>query len=387
MKKFSPNLTDQELHELFKQAAETYEPRYRQDEKQEQWEKIALQLSAQKIPEQVRKSGSYRWRRITFILLLGALLFGAGEVFIGSMMEQKKITNVKSEKAESKTNDYKQPRSDRNTANIKMIPENKIAELNKIKTKNDLTVSKPSPHKNLKTIFNVQKINSATETRQHYEISKLLKHNDTNNITDDTSQHRITRKKSLPKWSIGITAGTDWSGVKTKINGRTALDVGIIIQRRLSRRWSVESGLLLTSKLYSAGPADYTSAVSYPALFRVDAECRIFDLPINLRYDALQRNDHIGFVSAGISSIWMQRENYLLRSKVNGMVQTAEYNYYNDNKHLFSIVNLSAGYEHAWSRFGLQVAPYLKLPLKGIGAGEVKLASAGVLVSAKYSFK
>ena len=68
-------------------------------------------------------------------------------------------------------------------------------------------------------------------------------------------------------------------------------------------------------------------------------------------------------------------------------MQTAEYNFFNENKHVFSIVNLSAGYEKTWNRFGLQVSPYAKLPLKGIGGGKVKLASAGVLVSAKYNFK
>jgi hypothetical protein len=198
---------------------------------------------------------------------------------------------------------------------------------------------------------------------------------------------QANRKDGFSKWSLAVAVGTNWSGIKTRMNGPAALDVGVMVQHRFARRWSVESGLLLTSKLYSAGPADYTSSVSYPALFRVDADCRIFDIPLNLRYDVIQRSNSMGFISAGLSSVWMQKENYLLRSKVNGSVQTAEYNFYNENKHVFSTMNLSAGYEKTWNRFGLQVSPYAKLPLKGIGGGKVKLASAGVLVSVKYNFK
>ena len=59
----------------------------------------------------------------------------------------------------------------------------------------------------------------------------------------------------------------------------------------------------------------------------------------------------------------------------------------NANRHYFSVLNLSAGYEHALStRWSLQAEPYLKIPLTGIGTGKLRLISAGVFFGVKYGF-
>ena len=55
----------------------------------------------------------------------------------------------------------------------------------------------------------------------------------------------------------------------------------------------------------------------------------------------------------------------------------------NQNKHYFSVVDISAGYEHSINkRFSIIAEPYVKLPLSGIGIGKIKLNSAGVLFTA-----
>jgi hypothetical protein len=56
-------------------------------------------------------------------------------------------------------------------------------------------------------------------------------------------------------------------------------------------------------------------------------------------------------------------------------------------EHYFSVANLSAGYERNMGRsLSLQVEPFLKLPLGGVGFGKVKLISSGVFLSVKYRF-
>ena len=52
----------------------------------------------------------------------------------------------------------------------------------------------------------------------------------------------------------------------------------------------------------------------------------------------------------------------------------------NENKHYFSVITLSAGYQYNFNnRLSLIAEPYLKLPLSGIGAGKIKLNSTGLL--------
>ena len=59
----------------------------------------------------------------------------------------------------------------------------------------------------------------------------------------------------------------------------------------------------------------------------------------------------------------------------------------NENQHLLSILNLSAGYERSLGpRWSIQAEPYFKLPLSGVGAGKMRLASAGVFFGLKYGF-
>jgi hypothetical protein len=57
----------------------------------------------------------------------------------------------------------------------------------------------------------------------------------------------------------------------------------------------------------------------------------------------------------------------------------------NQNQHLFSIYNLSVGYGRQLSRgVLLGVEPFVKVPLAGVGAGKIKLASAGVFFALSY---
>ena len=55
-------------------------------------------------------------------------------------------------------------------------------------------------------------------------------------------------------------------------------------------------------------------------------------------------------------------------------------NYKNENSHIFSVLNLSGGYQHHLSdRVSVMGEPYVKIPVSGVGYGKVKLNSAGVL--------
>ena len=409
MKKFSPNQTDRELYDLFRDAAENYQIPNPREEKQEQWDKIRTQLAEDEMLSRADVLKTHRWHRVILILLLATLLFGVGEIFTGLMIKQRPMMNTRKNISEHRKSEHIQhadTQSSQTTGEDMVFMAEDISQLQARPAANrgpypgeevssDIAVRADSLKRHLSTkfdtvMFRVNGTNSDFRDDISRSIFSATKHHTATAITgigNAAATPQAKRKDGFSRWSLAIAVGTNWSGIKTRLNGPAALDVGVMVHHRFAPRWSVESGLLLTSKLYSAGPADYTSSVSYPALFRVDAECRIFDVPINLRYDVMQRHNSMGFISAGLSSVWMQKENYLLRSKVNGSVQTAEYNFFNENKHVFSIVNFSAGYEKTWNRFGLQVSPYAKLPLKGIGGGKVKLASAGVLVSAKYNFK
>jgi hypothetical protein len=116
----------------------------------------------------------------------------------------------------------------------------------------------------------------------------------------------------------------------------------------------------------------------------------MWDFPINVRYDFARTAQRRFFVSTGLSTYLMKRENYdYYYSYNNGPEQT--YNWDSKERgegtstYLFSILNLSAGFERTISKkFSLQAEPYFKLPLSQLGHGKLNLNSYGIYFSVKY---
>ena len=60
----------------------------------------------------------------------------------------------------------------------------------------------------------------------------------------------------------------------------------------------------------------------------------------------------------------------------------------NENQHYFGIYNLSAGYQwNVSERWFLEVEPFIKIPLGGVGFGKVDLWSTGSWFAVKYNLR
>jgi hypothetical protein len=56
-----------------------------------------------------------------------------------------------------------------------------------------------------------------------------------------------------------------------------------------------------------------------------------------------------------------------------------------NSNYLFSIWNLSVGLERSLGKhFSIQAEPYLKVPLKGLGTGSIRMDSYGIFFTLKY---
>jgi hypothetical protein len=194
-----------------------------------------------------------------------------------------------------------------------------------------------------------------------------------------------------PRFYIGLVAAPDVTTVKFLDVERPMLNLGVTLEYRLTQRLRVSTGLLRANKSYVARREDYDwsgySKVYTRSFSRVDGTCTVVDIPLNLRYDFLVRPEARLFGSAGLSSFFMQHEKYSYDYVEYNTPQVWSRSYANENRHLFSVLNLSAGYERSLgSHWRVQAEPYLKLPLAGVGAGKVQLTSAGVFFGVKYGW-
>lgn len=194
-----------------------------------------------------------------------------------------------------------------------------------------------------------------------------------------------------PRFYIGLVAAPDLTTVKFVDVEHPRLNVGVVLEYRLTNRLLVNTGLMRASKAYYARREDYDWSAYPRAATRnfawVDGACTVLDIPLNLRYDAVVRPQARLFGSVGLSSFFMQRERYRYDYTEYNTTYLWERSYVNENRHLLSVLNLSFGYERSLgAHWRVQAEPYAKLPLGGVGAGKVRLTSGGVFFGVKYGF-
>jgi outer membrane protein with beta-barrel domain len=388
MKKFSPNITDGELQELFREAAENYEPLYSRCEKEALWARIRAAGRATH-PRSITKKFLFWLPSFLVILFLGASLrMSDGLLQPGKGYASRKPEPTWTKDREEIIRESGPIPADKTPGISEAIP--RRTEIDRRRS-GDETSGIPRPVE-LPVLAEVGKGRSGTKDRWD-SVEGGKGEQGRAGVPGGKGEDRATKGAAVVPgarsrddrkgWSIGATLGTDWSMVKNDENERPGLDWGMMVGYRFARRWSVESGLSVASKIYSTPPQDYHSGVSYPGLVSVDARCRVFDLPINVRYDVLQRGNSTLFASTGLSSFWMQKEDYTYNINSNGGMWISKMTIYNRNRYFLSIVNFALGYEFAWNKFSVQASPYLKLPLTGIGYGKVDLKSTGILMTLK----
>lgn len=200
--------------------------------------------------------------------------------------------------------------------------------------------------------------------------------------TADAEKARIKKQNSL---SFSLSAGPDISGVGNNF-GKVQPVYGFGLGYTFKDRFTIRTGLYIASKIYTASPKEYKADYPIPNfnyIEKIDADCRVYEIPLLVSYNFGSGKKHNWFAAAGLSSYLMKKETYDYFYKYPGgatYIHRRQLN--NENNHLLSAASLSGGYTRQLSNtFSLSAEPYVKLPLSGVGAGNIKLQSAGLLIS------
>lgn len=197
-------------------------------------------------------------------------------------------------------------------------------------------------------------------------------------------------KAFTPQFYLLGSLGADAGSVKLLSfkSSTVVTKYGIGIGYQFSRNLSVQTGFYIANKKYSAGAGDYhVKPGSYWDTYKltsVDAVCRVYDIPISIRYDLAAGRSVKYYAMAGLSSYLMKKEDYNYYYLRWGM-PAEKYYTYTGNNHLFSNLNFSFGIEKKISgRFFWQLEPSISVPISGVGDGKVKLYSASLMAGIKY---
>lgn len=219
------------------------------------------------------------------------------------------------------------------------------------------------------------------------------------------AQHAATRKDSstenreieqnrgfLKSMQLAVLVAPDVTTVRFKHADAISANIGVVLGVPLSGRFSLVTGMIWADKVYGAKPEDYAPSPDYwsgkPLPSTIEAVCRVLDIPLNLQYKLLNKDKDVVALQAGLSTYIMLKEEYTYNYTYSSKPYSKKIAYSNESRHLFAVQNLSVSYSRKISpALSVGIEPFIKIPLTGIGTGNVKLTSAGLFLSAGYTFK
>ncbi|AMJ65522.1 hypothetical protein [Hymenobacter sp. PAMC 26628] len=110
---------------------------------------------------------------------------------------------------------------------------------------------------------------------------------------------------------MSVLGAPSVSAVRSASTARLGGDYGLTLEYRLTPR--LRAGLISSQKRYRAASTDYQAPAAwqwFPGTYDLDANCRITEIPLDLRYDVLSRPTYTVFANLGVNSLLMRDERY-----------------------------------------------------------------------------
>lgn len=181
----------------------------------------------------------------------------------------------------------------------------------------------------------------------------------------------------------GLIASPDITTVKFQRTSNVGYNVGLLAGFRFNKKLAVETGLIYERKYYySTGKYFSTKKTEWPdnmKILDIDGWCNMYEIPLNVRYTFATGSKSSWYVNGGISSYIMKKQGYNYNYIYYGIPGNRDWAYKKTTKDWFSNVHLGVGYERSAGVLGtLRIEPYVKIPVKGIGVGELPVTSVGM---------
>jgi len=193
------------------------------------------------------------------------------------------------------------------------------------------------------------------------------------------------------RFAVGIVLSPDLStagGVSDFDN--PGFKAGVMAEYAISKNFSVISGLAISNVKYKADGDAYNppQAWNYGVMpDRTSAVCVVLDIPINLKANLFNFDRSRIYTTAGLSSYIMLNEDYQFQYEGDQQGLDSSWSDATGTRHWFSNAGFSIGVEYDLSpSWSIRAEPHIKVPLKGVGWGDVELYSFGNFLSLNYRF-
>ncbi|MEX2370474.1 MAG: hypothetical protein WD578_05655 [Bacteroidales bacterium] len=218
----------------------------------------------------------------------------------------------------------------------------------------------------------------------------------TNTGSDNTaSPVNVPGRTFLSRWSGSISLSPDLTGTGLFNRKSVSPIMGARLWFAVSDRWSVSAGALYNTKKYFTNPGEYTPPEGYwenktngilPA--SIFGECTVLDIPVMVSYRVTSREKLNLSASMGMSNYLILDEYYAFEFDQPNPGSAENWSTDNNSPAGWGITNFAVNIDLRLSpAFTVSMEPYLKIPLKQMGWGNVDLYSMGSLLSMKFNLK
>ena len=183
---------------------------------------------------------------------------------------------------------------------------------------------------------------------------------------------------------LGAGFSPESASIGTDDFGEVDFKAGVHLEYRFATHFSIGSGIHYTRKHYQAGRGEYTPEEDFwTRQITPDKSygyCSMLEVPINITYFLHRHDRNSLFLEAGLTNFIMLNEHYWYSYYDQPDPDLIRYWASNFEYHTWmGILNISPGYQMRLSkRFGVQAAPFIQIPLTGVGHGNVDLYSLGL---------
>lgn len=207
------------------------------------------------------------------------------------------------------------------------------------------------------------------------------------NMDTSKKKEKADIKRNIHYFYLTALAAPDLSTVKFQKFSGTGSSFGLLTGYRINKRWHVETGAFLEKKLYYTSAKYFDKSKLSPYLqnvkmLYVDGNCKMITVPLNIRYNVFAGERSNWFVAGGMSSYFMSREYYdYTYQYYSEPPRTKGYDYKVSEQNWMTVININIGYERSvWKKYNFRVEPYFRLPVAGVGTGNLSLSSGGIYV-------
>jgi hypothetical protein len=252
-----------------------------------------------------------------------------------------------------------------------LLASNKLADKELFQT-NEMVNDEVVPDEN----YEAPSIAAITKPQAKSDLKKTM------NIESEPVQVKLHKTK---RFYLAAMISPDITVVKLQRPQNIGLNFTGLVGFQINKTISIESGLAIGKKYYYSSGRFFDSANTHlrnhPSIVNADGYGKITEIPLNIRFNIANVKSNMFFAGIGTESYIIHEEQYSYTLDKNGRTYKGNAAYKKYSTSFFANIQLSAGVEHTMGNFcELRIEPYYRLPIKGIGVGQLPITSVGVNV-------